>query len=89
MNLVKSKANEASLDEIVDRNNKDFVDNDSREEFICALGADGFSNKFILTFWNLFRSALFKVANECFASGHLTENFRNANIKLIPKKGDL
>ena len=36
MNLVKSKANEASLDEIVDGNNRDFVDNDSREEFICS-----------------------------------------------------
>ena len=155
MNLVKSKAKEALLDEIVDENNQDFVDNNTREEFICtsfetlykppnneqlepnsvetflgdtalhptvanaklsqrdkemleknltieeldesiknaksksAPGADGFSNKFILAFWNLFRSALFKVANECFASGHLTESFRNANIKLIPKKGDL
>ena len=155
MNLVKSKAKEALLDEIVDKNNQDFVDNNTREEFICtsfetlykppnneqlepnsvenflgdtalqpkvanaklsqrdkdmleknltieeldesiknaksksAPGADGFSNKFILTFWNLFRTALFKIANECFASGHLTESFRSANIKLIPKKGDL
>ena len=155
MNLVKSKAKEASLDDIVDDTGKEFVDNAAREEFICTSfetlykkpnnvqldpnsvknflgttaqhpivakaklsqsekemldknltieeldesiknaktksppGADGLSNRFILTFWKLFRSALFKVANVCFASGKLTENFRNTNIKLIPKKGDL
>ena len=120
MNLVKSKAKEASLDEIVEESNRDFVDNDTREELICtsfetlykppnneqlepnsveiflgdtalhptvanaklsqrdkemleknltieeldesiknaksksAPGAEGFSNKFILAFWNLF-----------------------------------
>ena len=36
MNLVKSKAKEALLDEIVDKNNQDFVDNNTREEFICT-----------------------------------------------------
>ena len=36
MNLVKSKAKEDWLDEIVDENNLDFVDNDTREEFICT-----------------------------------------------------
>ena len=36
MNLVKSKAKEASLDDIVDDTGKEFVDNAAREEFICT-----------------------------------------------------
>ena len=36
MNLVKSKVNDASLDDIVHENNRDFVDSDTREEFICT-----------------------------------------------------
>ena len=36
MNLVKSKAKEALLDDNVNENNRDFVDSDTREEFICT-----------------------------------------------------
>jgi hypothetical protein len=45
-----------------------------------AAGNDGFSNKL--------RYLLFNYANHCFNTGILTHNFRSANIKLIPKKGD-
>ena len=36
MNLIKTKAKEASLDDIVDDTSKEFVDNAAREEFICT-----------------------------------------------------
>jgi hypothetical protein len=52
-------------------------------------GADGFSNKFIKKFWNIFRVPLFRLAAFCYENNRLTDNFRSANIKLIPKKGDL
>jgi hypothetical protein len=51
-------------------------------------GGDGISNRFIEKNWNLFRVPLFKYANLCFEKGQLTDNFRSANVKLIPKKGD-
>jgi phage tail protein X len=52
-------------------------------------GIDGISNKFIKKFWHLFRSPLFNYTNYCLDRGQLTENFRVAKIKLIPKKGGL
>jgi hypothetical protein len=52
-----------------------------------APGADGFSNKFIKHFWEYVRIPLYKYAVACFDSGSLTDNFRSANIRLIPKKG--
>jgi Reverse transcriptase (RNA-dependent DNA polymerase) len=54
-----------------------------------APGTDGFSNKLIKHCWKFLRHPLLKYANHCFISGTLTPNFRNASIKLIPKKGDL
>ncbi len=52
-----------------------------------APGADGLSNKFIKHFWEYVRIPLYKYALACFNSGSLTDNFRSANIRLIPKKG--
>jgi hypothetical protein len=54
-----------------------------------APGMDGFSNKVIKKFWVFFRIPLVEYANECVKKGKLTETFRTALIKLIPKKGDL
>ena len=54
-----------------------------------APGADGFSNRFIKQFWHIYRMPLFKLANKCFEDGSLTNSFKTANIKLIPKKGNL
>ncbi len=53
-----------------------------------APGGDGISNRFILKNWNLLRVPLFKYATTCFEKGTLTNNFRSANVILIPKKGD-
>ena len=54
-----------------------------------APGADGYSNKFIRKFWNIFRLPLFRTTMFAFNNNKLSDSFRSANIKLIPKKGDL
>jgi hypothetical protein len=53
-----------------------------------APGIDSISNRFIKTFWHIFRIPLLDYANCCYRKGMLTENFRCAKIRLIPKKGD-
>ena len=53
-----------------------------------APGADGISNEFIKEYWRFFRQPLFKLAQHCYTNNTLTEPFRSAEIKLIPKKGD-
>jgi hypothetical protein len=54
-----------------------------------APGMDGFNNKVIKKFWLFFRNPLLDYAKECVRKGKLTETFRTALIKLIPKKGDV
>ena len=54
-----------------------------------APGVDGFSNKFIQEFWDIYRVPLFKMIVQCYANNKLTDSFKTANIKLIPKKGNL
>jgi exonuclease III len=51
-------------------------------------GIDGISNKFIKRYWQLFRVPLFRYTEYCLENGNLTENFKCAKIRLIPKKGD-
>ncbi len=53
-----------------------------------APGIDGISNRFIRDFWEFLRVPLFKYTQKCYEKGELTENFRSAKIRLIPKKGD-
>jgi exonuclease III len=53
-----------------------------------APGIDGISNKFIKKFWKLFRRPLYNYAIFCNDIGALTDSFRTAKIRLIPKKGD-
>jgi hypothetical protein len=53
-----------------------------------AAGNDRFSNKLIKLCWKSLRLPLYNYAIHCFNTGILTHNFRSANIKLIPKKGD-
>jgi Reverse transcriptase (RNA-dependent DNA polymerase) len=53
-----------------------------------APGLDGLSNHFIKEFWPYLRNPLLKYANCCKAKGRLTDSFRRAKIRLIPKKGD-
>jgi hypothetical protein len=51
-------------------------------------GIDAISNRFIKTFWYIFRKPLYDYAQCCYDKGILTENCRCAKIRLIPKKGD-
>jgi hypothetical protein len=53
-----------------------------------APGPDGITNPFIKHFWNLFRVPLLKYANHCYQNDTLSDNFRRARIRLIPKKGN-
>jgi len=53
-----------------------------------APGINGISNRFIKKFWNLFRVPLFKYSKCALDRGSLTDSFKTAKIKLIPKKGD-
>ena len=54
-----------------------------------APGADGISNKFIKKYWEFFKNPLLKLCNSCYQKNELPMIFLTANIKLIPKKGDL
>jgi exonuclease III len=51
-------------------------------------GIDGISNKFIKKYWKFFRVPLHRYATTCFETGRLTDSFRTAKIRLIPKKGN-
>jgi hypothetical protein len=53
-----------------------------------AAGLDGINNCFIKKFWHLLRIPLHRYINHCHLRGTLTQSFRTASIKLIPKKGD-
>jgi hypothetical protein len=59
----------------------------NKANFKSAPGANGISNKFIKRFWDFFKYPLLKYANHAFQIGRLTNSFRTADIKLIPKKG--
>jgi hypothetical protein len=61
----------------------------SKGKLRSAPGADGFSNYLIKKCWHLLRIPFFKYVTYCYNTGILTQNFRSATIKLIPKKGDL
>jgi Reverse transcriptase (RNA-dependent DNA polymerase) len=54
-----------------------------------APGIDGFGLNFIQKFWSYIREPLFKYAQCCFEKGELTNTFKSALIRLIPKKGDV
>jgi exonuclease III len=54
-----------------------------------APGIDGIGNRFIKKFWHLFRIPLLEYLRVCNARGTLTETFRTALIRLIPKKGNV
>jgi hypothetical protein len=54
-----------------------------------APGMDGISNVLLKKYWNYFRVGIHKYALRCYETGRLTDVFRGATVKLIPKKGDL
>jgi hypothetical protein len=51
-----------------------------------APGIDGFSYRFIIRFWDVYRNALFECAKESFETGVMLDAFRMTSIRLIPKK---
>ncbi len=53
-----------------------------------AAGMDGLSNCFIKKFWPLLRKPLHRYLMDCLRKGRLTDSFRTAKIRIIPKKGD-
>ncbi len=50
---------------------------------------DGISNVLLKRYWQFFRVGIHRYALRCFETGRLTDVFRGATVKLIPKKGDL
>ena len=54
-----------------------------------APGADSYSNYFIKEYWHFFRTPLHKLSVDCYANNKLTNSFSSAEIKLIPKKGNI
>jgi hypothetical protein len=52
-----------------------------------AAGMDGLSNCFIKRYWTYFRVPLHRYLRRCFDISRLTDTFRTAKIKIIPKKG--
>jgi hypothetical protein len=54
-----------------------------------APGIDGYSNTFIKKFFYILGRPLFKCINLCLEEKSLIDLFRTAQIKLIPKKGDV
>ncbi len=54
-----------------------------------APGIDGISGHFLKEFWPYVHHPLFNYCHCCFDKGLLTQNFRGAAIKLIPKKGEI
>ena len=69
-------------------NIQEFEKSMAESNLASAPGIDGISNKFIKHFWHLFWYPLLNYANHCFTTGTLTDSFRGAKIRLIPKKGD-
>jgi hypothetical protein len=97
--LGEVKDNEHVIGSKISENEKNFLDRQlpmtefDRAMDTCnkksALGTDGLSNNFTRCFWQYLRVPLLKYANCCFEKGNLTNSFRTAKIRLIPKKGDL
>jgi len=76
-NNLESPLNISELDESVTKLN-----------LRSAPGIDGVSNRFIAKYWQFFREPLHRYATKCIENGRLTETFRTAIIRLIPKKGN-
>jgi hypothetical protein len=53
-----------------------------------AAGPDGIGNACVKKMWSYIKIPMTNYANCCIDKGSLTDNFRTASIRLIPKKGD-
>ncbi len=87
--VINSKLSEAEKSSLDRPLTIEELDNSMRKAKLnSAPGIDGISNRFIWDCWDLFRVPLFKYTQKCYERGELTDNFRSAKIRLIPKKGD-
>ena len=87
--IVESKLNEQEQNSFKHDLTLEELDNSiAKAKTKSAPGADGFSNGFIKEYWHIFRVPLHKLSIKCYAENKLTDTFRSAEIKLIPKKGD-
>jgi Reverse transcriptase (RNA-dependent DNA polymerase) len=60
-----------------------------KSNFKSAAGSDKLSNNFIKTFRHIIRQPLYDVSKSGLENNDLPDAFMTADIKLIPKKGDL
>jgi hypothetical protein len=87
--VLASKLNQEERDELeVGLAIEEFDIAINKAKLNTSPGIDSISNRFIKTFWYIFRKPLYDYAQCCYDKGILTENFRCAKIRLIPKKGD-
>jgi hypothetical protein len=87
--VLSSKLSEAEKESLDQDLTVTELDNALKEcNMKSALGLDGISNYFIREFWSYLRQPLLKYAKCCRGKGRLTNSFRRAKIRLIPKKGD-
>jgi hypothetical protein len=87
--VISSKLDDAERDSLERELTIDEFDKAiGKAKLSTSPGIDAISNRFIKTFWHIFRFPLYEYAKCCYDKGMLTENFRCAKIRLIPKKGD-
>jgi hypothetical protein len=67
----------------------DEIDKSMEKANLRSAGMDGISNVLLKRYWQFFRVGIHRYALRCFETGRLTDVFRGATVKLIPKKGDL
>jgi Reverse transcriptase (RNA-dependent DNA polymerase) len=61
----------------------------NKAKLTSAGGMDGINNRVLKRFWRFFRHPLYKYTNCVVRKNNLTDSFKSACIRLIPKKGDL
>jgi hypothetical protein len=88
--VLSSKLNEDERNELeMDLRLEEFDAAIDQAKLNTSPGIDTISNRFIKRFWNIFRKPLYDYTIHCYGTGRLTDNFRSAKIRLIPKKGNL
>jgi hypothetical protein len=88
--VINSKLTAAESEDLESPLTIEEFDNAVREGNLkSAPGADGLGMPMIILCWDHLRIPLFKYVECCRRKGLLTDNFRGAQIRLIPKKNDL
>jgi len=88
--VLESKLTNAERDELeTEISLEELTKSINNANMSSAPGADGISNRFIKHYWGYFKNPLLKLCISCFENNQLPSTFLTANIKIIPKKGDL